>query len=98
MKVKRESEVAQSCLTLSDPVGCSLPGSSVHGILQVRVLEWDAIAFSSIYTTMCKIASFWEAALQRMELISGSGNTWRGGMGVRWEGGSKGRVHIYTYG
>ena len=75
MKVKRESEVAQSCLTLSDPLGCSLPGSSVHGILQARVLEWGAIAFSSIYTTMCKIASFWEAALQRMELISGSGNT-----------------------
>ena len=46
MKVKSESEVAQSCLTLSDPMDCSLPGSPVHGILQARVLEWGAIAFS----------------------------------------------------
>ena len=46
MKVKSESEVAQSCLTLSDLMDCSLPGSSVHGIFQARVLEWGAIAFS----------------------------------------------------
>ena len=46
MKVKGESEVAQSCPTLSDPMDCSLPGSSIHGILQARVLEWGAIAFS----------------------------------------------------
>ena len=46
MKVKSESEVAQSCLTLSDPMDCSLPGSSVHGIFQARVLEWGAIALS----------------------------------------------------
>ena len=46
MKVKSESEVAQSCLTLSDPMDCSLPGSSVHGIFQAGVLEWGAIAFS----------------------------------------------------
>ena len=45
-KVKSESEVAQSCATLSDPMGCSAPGSSVHGIFQGRVLEWGAIAFS----------------------------------------------------
>ena len=45
MKVKSESEVAQSCPTLSDPMDCSLLGSSVHGIFQARVLEWDAIAF-----------------------------------------------------
>ena len=44
MKVKSESEVAQSCLTLSDPMDCSLPGSSVHGIFQARVLEWVANA------------------------------------------------------
>ena len=44
MKVKSESEVAQSCPSLSDPINCSLPGSSVHGIFQARVLEWDAIA------------------------------------------------------
>ena len=48
MKVKSESEVAQSCPTLSDPMDCSLPGSSVHGIFQARVLEWGAIAFSVI--------------------------------------------------
>ena len=47
MKVKSENEVAQSCPTLSDPVDCSLPGSSVHGIFQARVLEWGAIAFSA---------------------------------------------------
>ena len=46
MKVKSESEVAQSCPTLGDPMDCSLPGSSVHGIFQARVLEWGAIAFS----------------------------------------------------
>ncbi|CAN0429404.1 unnamed protein product [Rangifer tarandus platyrhynchus] len=46
MKVKSESEVARSCLTLSDPMDCSPPGSSVHGIFQARVLEWGAIAFS----------------------------------------------------
>ena len=47
MKVKSESEVAQSCPTLSDPMDWSLPGSSVHGIFQARVLEWGAIAFSA---------------------------------------------------
>ena len=46
MKVKSESEVAQSCPTLSDPMDCSLSGSSIHGIFQARVLEWGAIAFS----------------------------------------------------
>ena len=46
MKVKSESEVSQSCPTLSDPMDRSLPGSSVHGIFQARVLEWGAIAFS----------------------------------------------------
>ena len=48
MKVKSESEVAQSCPTLSDPMDCSPPDSSVHGIFQARVLEWGAIAFSVI--------------------------------------------------
>ena len=48
MTVKNESEVAQSCPTLSDQMDCSLPGSSVHGIFQARVLEWGAIAFSKI--------------------------------------------------
>ena len=48
MKVKSESGVAQSCTTLHDPMDCSLPGSSVHGIFQARVLEWGAIAFSGV--------------------------------------------------
>ena len=47
VKVRSESEVAQSCPTLSDPMDCSLPGSSTHGISQARVLEWGAIAFSA---------------------------------------------------
>ena len=47
MKVKSESEVTQSCPTLSDPMDCSLPGSSIHGIFQAQVLEWVAIAFSA---------------------------------------------------
>ena len=47
MKVKSESEVAQSCLTLSDPMDCSLPGSAIHGNFQARVLEWGATAFST---------------------------------------------------
>ena len=46
MKVKSESEVAQLCLTPSDPTDCSPPGSSIHGIFQARVLEWGAITFS----------------------------------------------------
>ena len=53
-KVKNESEVTQSSPTLSDPMDCSLPGSSVHGILQARVLEWGAIAFSIVVT--CKFS------------------------------------------
>ena len=48
MKLKSESEVAQSCPTLSDLMDCSLPGSSVHGIFQARVLEWGAIAFTDL--------------------------------------------------
>ena len=48
MKVKSEREVAQSCQSLSDPMDCSLPGSSIHGIFQAKVLECGAIAFSAI--------------------------------------------------
>ena len=47
MKVKSESEAAQSFLTLHNPLECSLPGSSIHGIFQSRVLDWVAIAFSN---------------------------------------------------
>ena len=53
MKVKSEREVAQWCPTLSDPMDCSLPGSSIHGIFHARVLEWGAIAFSHIYAQAC---------------------------------------------
>ena len=61
MKVKSESEVAQSCPTVSDPVDCSLPGSFVHGIFQARILEWGAIAFS--------IAWFWHPTKVRVIII-----------------------------
>ena len=53
-KVKSESEVAESCPTLSDSMDYSLPGSSIHGIFQARVLEWGAIAFSSVTPGICK--------------------------------------------
>ena len=56
MKVKSEREVTQLCLTLSDPMDCNPPGSSIHGIFQARVLEWGAIAFSDRrgYMTLIK--------------------------------------------
>ena len=54
VKAKSESEVAQSCPTLSDPVDCSQAGSSVHGIFQARVLEWGAIALSKMKNTPSK--------------------------------------------
>ena len=69
MKVKSESEVAPSCLTLSDPMDCSLPGSSVHGIVQTRVLECGAIAFSAMnmslhqFQGMGKDREAWRAAV-----------------------------------
>ena len=67
VKVKSESEVAQSYPTLSDPMDCSLPGSSIHGIFQARVLEWGAIAFSiqglrylSVYCCFsCSLSHVW---------------------------------------
>ena len=52
MKVKSEGEVAQSCLILSNPMDYSLQGSSIHGIFQVRVLEWGAIASSDVESTV----------------------------------------------
>ena len=58
MKVKHESEVTQSCPTLSNPLDCSLPGSSVHGIFQARILEWGAIDFSSAtYNRLVEVKS-----------------------------------------
>ena len=55
VKVESESEVTQSCPTRSNPMDCSLPVSSIHGIFQARVLEWGAIAFSRIYVRLNKI-------------------------------------------
>ena len=57
MKVKSESEVAQWCPTLRDPMDCSLPGSSIHGIFQARVLEYGAIAFSNVSLTLDQMLS-----------------------------------------
>ena len=65
MKVKIESEVAQSCPTLHDPRDCSLPGSSVHGIFQARVVEWGAIAFSLVLLSSSQTLSSRRTALQR---------------------------------
>ena len=64
MKVKSESEVVQSCLTLSDPMDCGLPGSSVRGIFQAGVLEWGAIAFSTSALTSIQT---WEPCFGSME-------------------------------
>ena len=74
MKVKSESKVAQSCLILSDPMDCSLPGSSIHGIFQAGVLEWGAIAFSVVRGQMsAKIGVLrWESDI----VIFISLNTW----------------------
>ena len=63
MKVKSESEVTQSCPTLRDPMDRSLPGSSVHGIFQARVLEWDAIAFSNFQGRTVQFSSVAQSCL-----------------------------------
>ena len=59
MKMKSEREVAQSCLTLSDPMDCRLPGSSIHEIFQARVLEWGAIAFSAMNFRVHEKSWYW---------------------------------------
>ena len=75
MKVKSESEVSQLYPTLSDPMVCSLPGSSIHGIFQARVLEWGAIAFSKLiwllYYYNCIVLNIRDAskAIMSFELI-----------------------------
>ena len=82
MKVKSESKVAQSCPTLSDPMDCSLPGSSVHGIFQARVLEWVAIAFSKtiydllklVFIIFTALASFITSCVQLKCLVCLSGS------------------------
>ena len=64
MKVKSESEVAQSRPTPSDPMDCSLPGSSIHGIFKARVLEWGAIAFSGVLSHIQLFATPWTVPRQ----------------------------------
>ena len=66
MKVKSESEVTQSCPTLRDPMDCSLPGSSVHGIFQARVLEWVAIAFSRLVSNRQQI---WLNCIEFLKMV-----------------------------
>ena len=61
--MKSESEVAQSCPTLGDPMDCSPPGSSIHGIFQARVLEWGAIAFSGQFAMMAYITELRETII-----------------------------------
>ena len=74
MKVKSEREVAQWCPTLSDPMDCSLPGSSIHGIFQARVLEWGAIAFSGGKVTLLQFLPVLERnkSLLRIKQVSPS--------------------------
>ena len=81
MKVKSESEVAQSCPILHYPMDCRLPGSSVHGIFQARVLEWGAIAFSMKYTRHCQKPACQCRRLRESGLIPGLGRSPGGGDG-----------------
>ena len=86
MKLKSESEVAQSCLTLSDPMDCSLPGSSIRGIFQARILEWGAITFSAM-NILARSLLYFETAM----------NLWTQGGGevegtTHWES----SIDIYT--
>ena len=75
MKVKSESEVAQSCPTLRDPMDCSLPGSSIHGIFQARVLEWVAIAFSTMQETWVQFLG-WDDPLETEKATHSSILAW----------------------
>ena len=68
MKVKSESEVAQLCLALSDPMDCSLPGSFAHGIFQARVLEWVAIAFWGLPISEAPEVSPADGSIPRLHL------------------------------
>ena len=85
MKVESESEVAQSCLILSDPMDCSLPGSSIHGIFQATVLEWGAIAFSQMYYRIGQISKFFN--------VPGSQDSHCSRITIKiWKGGSQARA------
>ena len=88
MKVKSESEVAQSCLTLRDPMDCSLPGSSIHGIFQARVLEWGTIAFSVEKKSYLIFSKYTQNdcchILKRVPVCSGHGN-WGHLLGIQMD-------------
>ena len=95
MKVKSESEVTHSCPTLSDPMDCSLPGSSVHGILQATVLEWVTIAFSTNhattyihhrdkYTCLPRIYTFCECIFRTVLFGIVPTRNWKGKSGIEW--------------
>ena len=72
MKVKSESEVSQSCPTLGDPMDCSLPGSSIHGIFQARILEWGTIAFCYLtyFVKTIKISSAFSLSIVNLKYTS----------------------------
>ena len=74
MKVKSESELTQSCPTLSDRMDCSLPGSSVHGIFQARVLEWGAIAFSIAKSELMARLILLKQRMESVQTIFAMGN------------------------
>ena len=74
--MKSESEVVQSCPTLSDPMDCSLPGSSIHGIFQARVLEWGAIAFSVENILGIPIAQLMDMILSKLQEIVVDRGAW----------------------
>ena len=86
MKVKSESEVTQSCQTLRDPMDCSLPGSSIHGIFQARAPEWVAIAFSHPYITTGKTTALtrWTFVGKVMSLLFNMLSRFVIAFGVRW--------------
>ena len=87
--MKSESEVAQSCPTLRDSMDCSLPGSSVHGIFQARVLEWGAIAFSHPQCYQLKITTIYDLTQNNPPVNTGDMNSIPGS--VRSPGVSKGK-------
>ena len=82
MKVKSESKVAQSCPTLSDPMECSLPGSSTHGIFQARGLEWSAIAFSNREMRNLQLSGIQENESESHSVLSDS--WWPHGLYSPW--------------
>ena len=81
MKVKSESEIDQLYPTIRDPMDCSLPGSSIHGIFQARVLEWDAIAFSThiVYVYIFRCDRYTESCQLQLHLgfLGGFINTFK---------------------